>query len=624
MKVKIYYAEIAPELESTEFDLNSVKVKGECIIGRSPECGLVLDGADLSRQHAKFFSKDGNYYFFDLGSRNGSLFNGELAQANREYLLSPGDSIRIGDFILAIEQEAEIAATVFKVIDPSFFKSDRSQVEAISQSEVLLSSPPEADESTDRAMPSPIIIIDRSIAIDIPDRVAEEHPKSDLTIDRSTDENILDRVAKHPESVADRDESNEDNVLDRVTAEKPAPAIIFDESNRDNILDRVSENDPIAARANDEIDNENILDRVSQEYPLPTLNNDEWDEKEDIIDNPVPAAQSSLELTVDESDEEDTSEVEAQEQPSLGLTSNLGADVIANVETTAQPSLALIANESEEEDTSETEVQPLLGLNIDRSTEDVTPETESEEQQSLALVLDRLAQEDNRSNADNEDLSQHELAKDEVEDELDETEVEDLASSTLDLDEEEEDIAEPESHEQSPSALTIDEFDEKTTPTAEMAKQPSLVPVAAADAIVDGVAIDSNKISSELLKTKQIVLIAHDTKIADLTDIVERHQEFLSKCLTITWSSIADLLKQETGMAVSKEIPSGASGGYQTIAGLVNSGDILAVIFLKDFFAQSQTGQANEEALLRLCNINEIMLATNIATADAIVNYLRF
>ena len=94
MKVKIYYAEIAPELESTEFDLNSVKVKGECIIGRSPECGLVLDGADLSRQHAKFFSKDGNYYFFDLGSRNGSLFNGELAQANREYLLSPGDSIR--------------------------------------------------------------------------------------------------------------------------------------------------------------------------------------------------------------------------------------------------------------------------------------------------------------------------------------------------------------------------------------------------------------------------------------------------------------------------------------------------------------------------------------------------
>ncbi len=623
MKVKIYYAEIAPELESTEFDLNSVKVRGECIIGRSPECGLVLDGADLSRQHAKFFSKDGNYYFFDLGSRNGSLFNGELVQADREYLLSPGDSIRIGDFILKIEQEAEIAATVFKVIDPSFFNSARTQVEA-SQPEALLSTSSEADGSTESVIP-PIVIIDRSIAIDIPDRVAEEHPKSDPTVDRSTDENILDRVAKHPESVADRDESNEDHVLDRVTAEKPAPDTISDESNRDNILDRVSENDPIAARANDEIDNENILDRVSQEYPLPTLNNnDEWDEKEDIIDNPVPAAQSSLELTVNKSDEEDTSEVEAQEQPSLGLTSNLGADVIANVETTAQPSLALIANESDEEDTSETEVQPSLGLNIDRSAEDVTPETQSEEQQSLALVLDRLAQEDNRSNADNEDLSQHELAKDEVEDESDETEVEALASSTLDLDEEEENIAEPEGHEQSPSALTIDEFDEKTTPTAEMTKQPSLVPVAAANAIVDGVAIDSNKISSELLKTKQIVLIAHDTKIADLTDIVERHQEFLSKCLTITWSSIADLLKQETGMAVSKEIPSGVSGGYQTIAGLVNSGDILAVIFLKDFFAQSQTGQANEEALLRLCNINEIMLATNIATADAIVNYLRF
>jgi hypothetical protein len=43
MKVKIYYVEIAPELESTEFDLAAViKSKGECVVGRSPECDLVL------------------------------------------------------------------------------------------------------------------------------------------------------------------------------------------------------------------------------------------------------------------------------------------------------------------------------------------------------------------------------------------------------------------------------------------------------------------------------------------------------------------------------------------------------------------------------------------------------
>jgi methylglyoxal synthase len=561
MKIKIYYGEVDPALESTEFDLNSVKVKGNCIIGRAPECGLVLDGADLSRQHAKFSIEDGNYYFADLGSRNGSLFNGELAQANREYLLNPDDTIRIGDFILKVEQEAEMAATVFKVIDPSFFKSAQPQVETISQPEALGSPTPETDESSDRVRPSPIIIVDNSIAKDLPDRVVEEHPKSDLAIDRPNDENILNRVVEeHPGSVADPDDSNEDNVLDRITEEESAPALavdkphenildrvtedrpsldlVSDESNRENILDRVLEEHPIAARANDEIDNENILDRVSQEFPLPTLdNNDEWDEEEDVIDNLVPATQPSLGLTANDEleEEEDTSEAEEQEQPSLGLTSDrVRTDIIGNTDTKVQPSLDLMADESDEED-----------------------------------------------------------------------------------------IAEPEIDEQSPPTLTINELDEESTPTSEIEEQPSLVPVAAAAAIVSGVEIDNNKIGAELLTTKQIVLIAHDSKIADLTDIVDRHKEFLSKCLTISWSSIADSLKQETGMAVSKEISSGASGGYQTIAGLVNSGDILAVIFLKDFFAPAQTGQANEEALLRLCNINEIMLATNIATADAIVNYLQ-
>ena len=147
---------------------------------------------------------------------------------------------------------------------------------------------------------------------------------------------------------------------------------------------------------------------------------------------------------------------------------------------------------------------------------------------------------------------------------------------------------------------------------------------ASVPAIVTGTSSTNNKkIGAELLSQKQIVLIAHDEKVADLTDLVNQHKDFLATCLTISWASIADSLRQETGMVISKELPIGVSGGFQTIAGLVNSGDVLAVIFLKDFFAQSQAGQANEEALLRLCNINEILLATNIATAESIIHYLQ-
>jgi len=55
---------------------------------------------------------------------------------------------------------------------------------------------------------------------------------------------------------------------------------------------------------------------------------------------------------------------------------------------------------------------------------------------------------------------------------------------------------------------------------------------------------------------------------------------------------------------------------------LVGAGDILAVIFLRDSLV-TQPGQANEEALLRLCNVNQVLLATNVPTAEAVVHYIK-
>ncbi|MBW4501591.1 MAG: methylglyoxal synthase [Scytonema hyalinum WJT4-NPBG1] len=124
------------------------------------------------------------------------------------------------------------------------------------------------------------------------------------------------------------------------------------------------------------------------------------------------------------------------------------------------------------------------------------------------------------------------------------------------------------------------------------------------------------------LSQKRIVLIAHESKKSELADFVAEHQKFFSLCHTITWSSVSELLHQEVGITISEQISAGTSGGYQTIASLVNSGDISAVIFLKDFL-QPQPGQANEDAMLRLCNINQVVVATNVATAEAIVHYIK-
>ena len=61
----------------------------ECLLGRDPRCCIVLDDNLASRNHGKIAFRQGNYYYSDLGSRNGSKVNNEDAQRNQEYLLKP-------------------------------------------------------------------------------------------------------------------------------------------------------------------------------------------------------------------------------------------------------------------------------------------------------------------------------------------------------------------------------------------------------------------------------------------------------------------------------------------------------------------------------------------------------
>ncbi|MHC5827060.1 MAG: hypothetical protein ACYT04_67110, partial [Nostoc sp.] len=128
---------------------------------------------------------------------------------------------------------------------------------------------------------------------------------------------------------------------------------------------------------------------------------------------------------------------------------------------------------------------------------------------------------------------------------------------------------------------------------------------------------------AKILEEKQIVIVGHDSKKSELIELVSEYEEFLSYCLTRTWQTFSDDLYKQTGLSVTQEIPPANSGGYQAINSLVNSGDIIAVIFLRDLMMAPQPGQASEEALLRICNINNVLLATNLPTAKAILYYLK-
>jgi methylglyoxal synthase/pSer/pThr/pTyr-binding forkhead associated (FHA) protein len=121
MQIKIFNSRKLNETREFNLNLATSNQKGECAIGRSPTSSLVLDSADVSRLHGKFFQQNGNYFFTDLGSRNGSVINGKLAEINQIYPLKPGDIVRIGEFVLILEEtdvlRPDLAEKVFASAD---------------------------------------------------------------------------------------------------------------------------------------------------------------------------------------------------------------------------------------------------------------------------------------------------------------------------------------------------------------------------------------------------------------------------------------------------------------------------------------------------------------------------
>ncbi|MEM9090232.1 MAG: 2Fe-2S iron-sulfur cluster-binding protein [Cyanobacteria bacterium P01_F01_bin.53] len=89
----VYAAELAPRSEQ----------QAECLIGRHPDCDLVLDGPAVSRVHGRVLFEAGQCFFTDLGSTDGSRLNNEEAHVNHPYEIAPDDVIRIGDFALIVE-----------------------------------------------------------------------------------------------------------------------------------------------------------------------------------------------------------------------------------------------------------------------------------------------------------------------------------------------------------------------------------------------------------------------------------------------------------------------------------------------------------------------------------------
>ena len=77
---------------------------GEYILGRHPDCAIVLESGAVSRQHARIIGKNSKWHIEDLKSRNGTFVNGQLL--NGSHSLLDGELIRICDLEFAFRDES--------------------------------------------------------------------------------------------------------------------------------------------------------------------------------------------------------------------------------------------------------------------------------------------------------------------------------------------------------------------------------------------------------------------------------------------------------------------------------------------------------------------------------------
>jgi methylglyoxal synthase len=120
------------------------------------------------------------------------------------------------------------------------------------------------------------------------------------------------------------------------------------------------------------------------------------------------------------------------------------------------------------------------------------------------------------------------------------------------------------------------------------------------------------------MPAKTIALIAHDGKKADMIAFATFNRNKLMDFNLIATATTGRLLIEKVGLEVECLL-SGPYGGDAQIAARVAQGDVNAVFFFVDPL-DKHPHDPDIQTLLRACNIHNVPIATNVATADLIIS----
>lgn len=117
-----------------------------------------------------------------------------------------------------------------------------------------------------------------------------------------------------------------------------------------------------------------------------------------------------------------------------------------------------------------------------------------------------------------------------------------------------------------------------------------------------------------------IALIAHDTKKELMVQFCIAYCGVLSKHNLCATGTTGKTVAEATGLNVQRYL-SGSQGGDQQIAARISCNEIDLLLFFRDPISV-KSHEPNDMNLLRLCDVHNIPVATNIATAEALIHAL--
>lgn len=209
--------------------------EGKLTVGRKNTCGLRIPLSSVSREHFRIEQEDDALKLRDLGSSNGTFYNGERVQ---EAELQPGDQIRVGPvtFIVVIDGKPEQLEPVRTVLPSSAGGEVESGEPAQPPAEPVPEREPEPQPAASPA-------------------AQPEAPAAQAPADAS------DQTPEQPEAIESADE-----MPAKVEDESRTPTVDFDEDEEDPIAAL----EALAAAGSDEDDEE----------PIPFIEDEDEDEQE--------------------------------------------------------------------------------------------------------------------------------------------------------------------------------------------------------------------------------------------------------------------------------------------------------------------------------------------------------